>query len=169
MMSEAPLSGMSEAHAAVAHEDDFARSSKSIVVHDVKAEVRTLQSYHQTRPMPGEVWYAISTSWIQQWLLFVSKYKGDEAHNPGQIDNMALIADDLMNGTFQLRTDLRIKKHFRVINKKSWDYYQLVYGGGPAIEIHVPAACENPSKWIANVRLEDVARVGTNYVDSDSD
>lgn len=101
--------------------------------------------------------------------LFVSKHKGDEAHNPGQIDNMPLISDDLMNGTFQLRTDLSIKKHFRVINKKSWDYYQLVYGGGPAIEVLVPATCENTSKWIANVRLEDVARVGTNYVDSDSD
>lgn len=101
--------------------------------------------------------------------LFVSKYKGDEAHNPGQIDNMSLISDDLMNGTFQLRRDLSIKKDFRLINKKSWDYYQLVYGGGPAVEVQVPLHCANPAQWIANVRLEDVARVGTNYVDSDSD
>lgn len=68
MISEPRMSGVTD-NAAVAHEDDFSRSAKSIVVHDIKAEVRTLQSYHQTRPKPGEVWYAISTKWIQQWLV----------------------------------------------------------------------------------------------------
>lgn len=68
MMTDARLSGVSN-HAGVAHEDDFAKSSRSLVVHDIKAEVKTLQSYHQTRPVPGELWFAISTKWIQNWLV----------------------------------------------------------------------------------------------------
>ncbi|GMF19419.1 unnamed protein product [Phytophthora lilii] len=151
----------------VTHEDEFGRSSKSLVVHDIRAEVRKLQSFHQTKPRPGETWFAVSADWIRAWLLFVSKYKGEEVHSPGTVDNMPLISDDLMDGTFQIKTGLIIKKDFRMINKKSWDYYQNVYGGGPAIEVQIPSDCAKPAQWLANLQLDEAGRVNSNYVDSD--
>ncbi|KAG7379060.1 hypothetical protein PHYPSEUDO_009103 [Phytophthora pseudosyringae] len=151
----------------VTHEDEFGRSSKSLVVHDIRAEVRKLQSFHQTKPRPGETWFAVSVGWIRAWLLFVSKYKGEEVHSPGTVDNMPLISDDLMNGTFQIKSGLVIKKDFRMINKKSWDYYQNVYGGGPAIEVQIPVDCARPAQWLAQLQLDEAGRVNSNYVDSD--
>ncbi|KAH7466014.1 hypothetical protein KRP22_014997 [Phytophthora ramorum] len=151
----------------VTHEDEFGRSSKSLVVHDIRAEVRKLQNFHQTKPRPGETWFAVSADWIRSWLLFVSKYKGEEEHSPGSVDNMPLISDDLMNGTFQIKTSLVIKKDFRMINKKSWDYYQDVYGGGPAIEVQIPVDCARPAQWLAHLQLDEAGRVNSNYVDSD--
>ncbi|POM76455.1 hypothetical protein PHPALM_6298 [Phytophthora palmivora] len=151
----------------VTHEDEFGRSSKSLVVHDIRAEVRNLQSFHQTKPRPGETWFAVNADWIRAWLLFVSKYKGEEVHSPGTVDNMPLISDDLMDGTFQIKTGLVIKKDFRMINKKSWDYYQNIYGGGPAIEVQIPADCSRPAQWLATLQLDEAGRVNSNYVDSD--
>ncbi|RLN95759.1 hypothetical protein BBJ28_00011830 [Nothophytophthora sp. Chile5] len=151
----------------VAHEDEFGQSSKSIVLHDIRAEVRALQSFHQTRPKPGETWFAVNAEWIRNWLLFVSKFKGDETHNPGSVDNMPLISDDLMDGTFQIKAGTVIKKDFRMINKKSWEFYQSIYGGGPAIEVQIPSDCAKPARWLATLRLDEAGRVGSNYVDSD--
>ncbi|CAH0515580.1 unnamed protein product [Peronospora belbahrii] len=149
----------------VTHEDEFGRSSKSLVVHDIRAEVRKLQGFHQTKPKPGEMWFAVNADWVHAWLLFVSKYKGEEDHNPGTVDNMPLISDDLSNGTFQIKKNLVIKKDFRMINKQSWDYYQHVYGGGPAIEVQIPIDCANPPQWLETLQLSKVARVNSNYVD----
>lgn len=165
VMTDGRVSNM--VNTVVAHEDEFGRSSKSLVVHDIRAEVRTLQSFNQTRPNPGETWFAVNTDWIRNWLLFVSKYKGDETHNPGSVDNMPLISDDLMNGTFQIKTGLVIKRDFRMINKKSWDYYQNVYGGGPAIEVQIPVDCVKPAQWMASLQLDEAGRVNSNYVDSE--
>ncbi|KAE9296859.1 hypothetical protein PF008_g23893 [Phytophthora fragariae] len=165
VMTDGRVSNM--VNTVVAHEDEFGRSSRSLVVHDIRAEVRKLQSFHQTKPRPGETWFAVSANWIHAWLLFVSKYKGEEVHSPGTVDNMPLISDDLMNGTFQIKTGLVIKKDFRMINKKSWDYYQNVYGGGPAIEVQIPSNCAEPAEWIANLHLDVAGRVNSNYVDSD--
>ncbi|CAH0489783.1 unnamed protein product [Peronospora farinosa] len=149
----------------VTHEDEFGCDSKFFVVHDIRAEVRTLQSFHQTKPKPGEMWFAVNADWVRAWLLFVSKYKGKEVYNPGKVDNMPLISDDLSNGTFQIKTSLVIKKDFRMINKQSWDYYQNIYDGGPAIEVQIPTDCAKPEQWLENLRLDDAARVSSNYVD----
>lgn len=149
----------------VTHEDEFGRSSKALVMHDICAEVRKLQSFHQTKPKPGEMWFAVNADWVRAWLLFVSKYKGEEAHNPGTVDNMPLISDDLTNGTFRIKTNLIIKKDFRMINKSSWDYYQHIYGGGPAIEVQIPTDCAKPAQWLEHLRLDKVGRVNSNYVD----
>lgn len=149
----------------VTHEDEFGSNAVSVSVHDVQTEVRNLQRLHQTKPNPGETWFVVSADWIRTWLLFVSKYKGDEAYNPRSVDNMPLISDDLTNGTFQIKTGLVIKKDFRVINKGSWDYYQNVYGGGPAIEVRIPADCSKPAQWLEQFQLSEVGRVNSNYVD----
>lgn len=151
----------------VTHEDEFGRSSKSIVVHDIRSEVRKLQNFHQTNPKSCETWFAVHADWIRGWLLFVSKFKGEESYSPGPIDNMPLISDDLMNGTFQIKSGLVIKTDFRMINRKSWDFYQSIYGGGPAIEVRIPADCAKPAQWLASLRLNEVGRVNSNYVDSD--
>lgn len=166
-VSELRPSALSEQ--SFAHEDDFVKSERKLRLHDIKAEVRKLKALHQTKPVPGETWFAIDAKWINSWLLFVSKYKGDEKFNPGEIDNMCLISDSLVNGTFQLREDVSIKKHFRMINRASWEYYQDKYQGGPAIEVLIPRTCENTSEWIYDIKLHEVGRVGTGYVSSDSD
>uniref|UniRef100_M4BM65 DUSP domain-containing protein n=1 Tax=Hyaloperonospora arabidopsidis (strain Emoy2) TaxID=559515 RepID=M4BM65_HYAAE len=150
----------------VTHEDEFGSNAMSFSVHDVRTEVRNLQRFHQTKPKVGETWFVVSAAWIRAWLLFVSKYKGEEAYNPGNVDNMPLISDDLTNGTFEIRTGLVIKKDFRVINKESWDYYQKVYGGGPAIEVRIPADCSKPAQWLEHFQLDEAGRVNSNYVDT---
>ncbi|TYZ58179.1 hypothetical protein PybrP1_005731 [[Pythium] brassicae (nom. inval.)] len=165
--SEMRPSGLSEA--SFAHEDDFNKSERKMGHHDVKAEVRKLKALHQTKPKAGETWFAIDAQWINKWLLFVSKYKGDEQYNPGEIDNMCLVSDNLRNGTFQIRSDVTMKKDFRLINRASWDFYQEKYEGGPAIEVRVPPNCENTIVWIQDIKLHEVGRVGTGYVSSDSD
>lgn len=101
--------------------------------------------------------------------LFVSKYKGDEAYSPGEIDNMCLISDNLVDGTFQIRSNVSMKTDFRLINRASWEFYQEKYEGGPAIEVRVPPNCENTLVWIQDIKLHEVGRVGTHYVSSDSD
>ncbi|KAI9911516.1 hypothetical protein PsorP6_009899 [Peronosclerospora sorghi] len=149
----------------VTHEDEFGRSSKPLVVHDVRAEVRKLQSFHQTEPNPGETWFAVNADWIRSWLLFVSKHKGHEPYNPGAVHNMPLISDDLSNGTLQIKTGLLIKTDFRMINKQSWDYYQKIYGGGPAIEVKIPADCAKPAQWLESLQLDQAGRINSHYVD----
>lgn len=52
-----------------AHEDDFNKSTRGLQLHDVKAEVRKLKSLHQTKPRPGETWFAIDAKWINNWLV----------------------------------------------------------------------------------------------------
>ncbi|KAF1778650.1 Peptidase C19, ubiquitin-specific peptidase, DUSP domain [Phytophthora cactorum] len=123
----------------VTHEDEFGRSSKSFVVHDIRTEVRKLQSFHQTKPRPGETWFAVSADWIRAWLLFVSKLRAKR---------------------FTIKSGLVIKKDFRMINKKSWDYYQNV-------TVEIPADCARPAQWLANLQLDEAGRVNSNYVDSD--
>ncbi|TDH69517.1 hypothetical protein CCR75_005050 [Bremia lactucae] len=150
----------------VTHEDEFGRSSKSLIKHNIRAEVRSLQTFHQTKPRPGETWFAIDADWIRAWLLFVSTHKGKEVYNPGNVDNMPLISDNLMNGTFQIKSGLVIKNDFRMINKKSWDFYQKIYGGGPAIEVMIPTDCAKPGEWLACLHLDQVGRVNSNYVDT---
>lgn len=99
----------------------------------------------------------------------MSKYKGDEKFSPGEIDNMSLISDNLVDGTFQIREGVRMKRDFRMINRASWEFYQETYDGGPAIEVRIPPHCENTSAWIQDIKLHEVGRVGTHYVSSDSD
>ncbi|TMW65253.1 hypothetical protein Poli38472_009420 [Pythium oligandrum] len=153
----------------VTHEDDFSGETKHAAKHNVQAEVRKVQSFHQTKPIPGETWYAVNADWVTRWLLFVSKHRGNPEHNPGEINNMPLLNDDLPNGRFEVRDDLQIKKDFRMINKRSWEFYQTQYGGGPAIEVPVPRDCVDTSSWITSLKLHEVARVGSSYFDSDGE
>lgn len=152
----------------VAHEDNFSMDQE-MPKHDIRSEVLQLQQFHQARPNPGETWFAINAQWIIDWLLFVSKHKGENQYDPGAIDNMPLISDDLMDGTLQVRTDLAIKKDFRLINRRSWEFYQSKYGGGPVLQVKIPRDCANTSEWVASLRLHEVARVGSGYMDSDSE
>ncbi|KAJ0404248.1 hypothetical protein P43SY_000648 [Pythium insidiosum] len=153
----------------VTHEDDFSARGKQKPAHDVQAEIKKLQSLHQTKPVPGEVWFAVNSKWITDWLLFVSKHKGQPEHHPGPIDNIPLLSDDLPDGRFEIRRDLIIKKNFRMINRPSWEYYQTQYGGGPAIEVVVPQGCANTTAWITSLKLHEVGRVGSGYVGSGSE
>lgn len=153
----------------VTHEDQFSGDAPRSGSHNIQAEVKKLQSFHQSKPVPGEVWYAIQSQWIANWLLFVTKYRGKAEHNPGAIDNMSLIAEDLPDGVFVVRPNLTIKKDFRMINKQSWDYYVSLYGGGPAIEVPVPKDCHDTALWLSTLRLDEASRVGSGYFSSDSE
>lgn len=148
----------------VTHEDDFSGEQKRVSSHhNIQKEIKKLQSFHQTKPLTGETWYAIDAKWITSWLLFVSKHKGQQQFNPGEIDNMPLLADELPDGRFAVRRDLVIKKDFRMINKPSWDFYQAQYGGGPAIEVMVPQDCRDTVAWLGSLQLDAVARVASGY------
>ncbi|GLD99690.1 hypothetical protein PINS_up008416 [Pythium insidiosum] len=159
----------SQSDGSVTHEDDFSARGKQKPPHDIQAEIKKLQSLHQTKPVAGEVWFAVNAKWITDWLLFVSKHKGQPEHHPGPIDNIPLLSDDLPDGRFEIRRDLTIKKDFRMINRPSWEYYQTQYGGGPAVEVVVPNGCPNTTAWIASLKLHEVGRVGSGYVGSGSE
>lgn len=66
-ISEMRPSGLAES--SFAHEDDFSKSDRKLGQHDVKAEVRKLKALHQSKPKPGETWFAIDAKWINKWLV----------------------------------------------------------------------------------------------------
>ncbi|DAZ96554.1 TPA: hypothetical protein N0F65_011231 [Lagenidium giganteum] len=129
--------------------------------HNTKEEFEKMKAYHESKPKPGDVWYAISTEWVTKWLLFITKHKGAAEHDPLKIRNIVLLHDDWRNATFTIRKNLSIKSDFRVINKKSWDFYVSHYGGGPTIEVPVPRDCKDTLAWLNQMKLDEVGKVST--------
>jgi hypothetical protein len=82
------------------------------------------------------VWYLINADWIYNWKSFVFNKPTRQGMNigeagvypPGPINNSALLKE---NG--ELRLKLKPAVHYRAVNKKVWEAYVLIYGGGPAI------------------------------------
>ncbi|DAZ95703.1 TPA: hypothetical protein N0F65_007109 [Lagenidium giganteum] len=146
----------------IAHEDDFNKSMKNVLTKDPRNELKALAACHTNKPKPGEVWYAISASWIEAWARHMADNASKTTH-PGEIRNMSLVSDDLVNGTFQLKQNLLIKHDFRLVNQATWDYYSGEYGGGPAVIVQVPTNIQSVSTWMKDLKLHRYGRVGTTY------
>ena len=83
-----------------------------------------------------EFWYLINADWVNAWKAFVLNKSTRQRHShsevgvlpPGPIDNSSLLIDNR-----ELRPKLKAAVHYRVTNKKVWETYVFIYGGGPEI------------------------------------
>jgi hypothetical protein len=87
-----------------------------------------LLNLRREREKTDERWYMIAEAWISAWRDFV---KGLAKLPPGPIDNTRL----LHNKTRQPLKYLQPQKHYRALNKNSWDVLHEAYGGGPSLTI----------------------------------
>ena len=95
--------------------------------------------------------YALETSWFNKWKCFVSNdlsekiMSNNEKHisdnkmigvlPPGIINNIKLCDIYKPHGKYRLKSGLKIKKDYIVINQYLWEWFLLNYGGGPEISI----------------------------------
>ena len=96
-------------------------------------------------------YYAIEISWINRWKCFVSNDLSEkilinnEKHisdnrligvlPPGIINNIKLCDIYRPHGKYRLKSGLKMKKDYFVINQYLWEWFLLNYGGGPEISI----------------------------------
>ena len=95
--------------------------------------------------------YAIETSWFNKWKCFVSNDLSEKIMSnndkhisdnkiigvlpPGIINNIKLCDIYKPHGKYRLKSGLKIKKDYFVINQYLWEWFLLNYGGGPEIPI----------------------------------
>lgn len=83
-----------------------------------------------------DCWYLINADWVNAWKAFVLNKSMRQRHSnsevgvlpPGPIDNSSLLIENK-----ELRPKLKAAVHYRAINKKVWETYLFIYGGGPEI------------------------------------
>jgi hypothetical protein len=103
----------------VAHNKNF---------HHSKADELDFVSGHDTVVMSGgDECYVVSSDWLQKWIGYI---RNDVASPVGPITNLPLV--DPIN-TFQVKSNIAVKKDFRPVCKSVWEYYFAAYGGGPVI------------------------------------
>jgi len=95
--------------------------------------------------------YALETSWFNKWKCFVSNdltekiMSNNEKHisdnkiigvlPPGIINNIKLCDIYKPHGKYRLKSGLKIKKDYLVVNQYLWEWFLLNYGGGPELLI----------------------------------
>ncbi|RHY40308.1 hypothetical protein DYB30_011306 [Aphanomyces astaci] len=84
------------------------------VHHDPRLELSMLRKFAKLYPQRGETWFVISSSWVKQWLSFVTDASND-ALFPGELSNMALVDDALEDGLLQIRPDVALISDFRYV------------------------------------------------------
>ena len=111
------------------------------------ADVTTFTDYEKTegnscKPKTMQVWYVLDLVWISSWLEFVF----DGSQEPGPVSNWRLLDDD-----YSIRTELELKRHYRVVGAGVWKLlYSKYFGGGPPISFTGTDALKDPSKWIVD-------------------
>lgn len=83
-----------------------------------------------------DTWYLINADWVNAWKAFVLNKSTRQRHSnsevgvlpPGPINNWSLLKED-----GDLKPKLKAAVHYRAINKKVWETYIFIYGGGPEI------------------------------------
>ena len=96
-------------------------------------------------------YYAIDISWLNKWKCFVTNdlsekiLSNNEKHisdnrligvlPPGVINNIKICDIYKPYGKYRLKSGLKVKKDYLVINQYLWEWFLLNYGGGPEILI----------------------------------
>ncbi|KDO26101.1 hypothetical protein SPRG_08462 [Saprolegnia parasitica CBS 223.65] len=123
--------------------------------HDPARELKLLKRFANRYPGRGETWFVISAPWVQTWLEFVTSPSPMDASLPSAISNMMLVEDSPTGTHLELRRDLQLKHDFRLIDKDSWRFYCLWYGGGPTITVVIPEQIPSVSGWMQSMRLHE--------------
>ncbi|EER19783.1 hypothetical protein Pmar_PMAR012093, partial [Perkinsus marinus ATCC 50983] len=88
-------------------------------------EAEFVRKFDTVRLPPGDIYYIVSTKWIDSWKRFIS----EEKELPGPISNNLLFHDDLKT----LLPRFVRSKDYRGINQRIWSFWLARYGGGPLI------------------------------------
>jgi len=89
-----------------------------------KREQQRIQELDRTYIDSGEKWFIIDRVWLHSWLCFVN----ENGPVPSAISNHTLLEPDGAP-----RSGLEKGRHYRGVNAAVWDFFQNIYGGGPAI------------------------------------
>jgi len=81
------------------------------------------QKLKELESEPKSSFYAISCSWMKQWVYFI---KGMEP--PGRISHK-----EILDSKGFPKPGLHFKEHYYVISKSQWDFIHSIYGGDPPI------------------------------------
>ena len=111
--------------------------------------------------------YAIETSWLNKWKCFInndctekimsnndkpiSENKNLGVLPPGIINNIKLCDIYKPHGKYRLKSGLKNKKDYFIINQYLWEWFLLNYNGGPEIQV------EDYSSSLFSIE-EDVAK-----------
>jgi len=87
-------------------------------------EKQAIDELDRTRLKPGEKWFLIDKVWLQSWFCFVV----ENGPVPSAITNHTLLTP-----FGAPRPGLEKCKHYRAVHESVWDYFEHIYGGGPAI------------------------------------
>ena len=95
--------------------------------------------------------YAIESSWLNKWKCFINNDSTEKliANNekpisenknigilpPGMINNIRLCDIYKPHGKYRLKSGMKNKKDYFVINQYLWEWFLLNYGGGPEIQV----------------------------------
>ena len=95
--------------------------------------------------------YAIETSWLNKWKCFInndctekimsnndkpiSENKNLGVLPPGIINNIKLCDIYKPHGKYRLKSGLKNKKDYFIINQYLWEWFLLNYNGGPEIQV----------------------------------
>ena len=91
-----------------------------------KNEHKNVSLFDSKPKTENESFYLIDIEWIHSWTHFIWS---ENLPPPGPITNHHL----LMPNQVDLKSDIQLKKHYRLIRKETWEYLLSIYGGGPPI------------------------------------
>jgi hypothetical protein len=90
-------------------------------------QLKFIQENDKNPIKPGDECYIISLVWLQDWSACVFS---DSTNNVGPIANDSLIST---TDKCTMKMRMKLKKDFRTVNKKIWEFLFECYGGGPVI------------------------------------
>ena len=95
--------------------------------------------------------YAIEASWLNKWKCFINNDSSEKVISnnekpisenknigvlpPGIINNIRLCDIYKPHGKYRLKSGMKNKKDYFVVNQYLWEWFLLNYGGGPEIQV----------------------------------
>lgn len=111
--------------------DHFIREYDENFRPSVSDQFKFVSQYDKNKLYGGDECYLMSTEWLNRWVEFVR----GAGITMGPISNDNLVERNEY-GSYKLKAHVRVKSHFRPVNKVVWEYYFTAFGGGPIIAFH---------------------------------
>jgi hypothetical protein len=93
-----------------------------------------------TNTLPNTCWQVVEETWMVRWRKFIQGHGARRYLPPPPISNHALLRreecgpeDDAGIARLVPVPGLKIGHHYRVVNYNVWQYWMMVYGGGPNV------------------------------------
>lgn len=106
------------------------------------------------------VFYIVHTEWMEAWTSATKnpiKNPLGGVHHPGPIRNHKIIHRS-QNGSVTLKEGIKLKTHFRLVNKQVWEFFFSLYSSDYVIYNYVPEGLSTNAylkgKWINSFRVD---------------